>query len=426
MFPMPNATDPSRHAAVQLPVRGTKSRGCGRSGAAGRLERRAEGTTFYSRLQFGHEVCARGYVSARMRRICSCRATGRRCGTPTTSTPFSIVEHAASTRSIRRRCSKLTVGPELLGADRLPPAQADLDARQSLDVLPGVPAVLPGGQPAQPDPEHHAWRHRTRCPTRARSAASSNRYPFDATQPDVGLHGQPDQAARDRTTSRPGSSSSASAGRRGGSPRSTARSTSTSNASNPLDMNFGFANTLLGSINSTRSRPRIRSPRAASTRSSSSSRTTGALTQQVHAGSRHAVRPCRPDLRRRSARRLLRSGQVRSGEGAEALRAGLPRQRGDVLRATVRMARNPLTGRAAQQHLHRQARAGQRRLRQRHGGRRRHAAAVREQRRSTRAARRLRVGRHRRRQDLGARRFRHQLSTATATTTSCRSSSSRR
>ena len=115
--------------------------------------------------------------------------------------------------------------------------------------------------------------------------------------------------------------------------------------------------------------------------------------------------------------------EVERGEGAAALRAGVPEQRGDVL-GDGAPGEEPADRRDPEQHLHRQARAGIRRLLQRHevvdgtpyDGLGHHAGA----------ARRLRVGRQRRRQDRGPRRLRHVLRPLLRTTRSCRSSRSRR
>ena len=94
MFPLPNATDPSgtRQYNYQYEADVEKLR----ADQVLRVDWNIRpGTTFYSRVQFGHEVCGRGYVSGGAGEPVPAGRTGRRCGTPTTSTPS-----ASSTRCI--------------------------------------------------------------------------------------------------------------------------------------------------------------------------------------------------------------------------------------------------------------------------------------------------------------------------------------
>ena len=107
-----------RHAAVQQPVRGHRREAAPGSGAAGGLERRRPNTTFYSRVQFGHEVCARGYVASGCPANLFLNTNFAQMQNSYDIDTFGIVEHAVAhdqpddgARSDGR--------PELLGADRL-------------------------------------------------------------------------------------------------------------------------------------------------------------------------------------------------------------------------------------------------------------------------------------------------------------------
>ena len=120
-------------------------------------------------------------------------------------------------------------------------------------------------------------------------------------------------------------------------------------------------------------RPSVRR-RAGSTRSSSSPRTTGAPVERSRStsacGSSH-----RTDLRGGSAG--APTSIRRSDDPAKAPKLYEPVCPGNAATcsATSAAGAQPADRRDPEQHLHRQARAGQRRLHQRHGGRRGHAAA---------------------------------------------------
>ena len=114
----------------------------------------------------------------------------------------------------------------------------------------------------------------------------------------------------------------------------------------------------------------------------------------------------RPDVCGGSGRLVLRRQPVGIAGGTAPLPAGLPEQRGDLHRqrpAGAESAHRP----DPQQHLHRQAGAELRRLLRRHG---RHPGdGLRRQGTAPGAAPRLRVGRVRRRQDVGSWRLGHLL-----------------
>ena len=91
MFPMPNATDPSGTRQYNYEWEGDRREAPHRSGAARRLERRGTARRSTAACSSAMKSAA---VATRVRAPgCSCRATGRRCRTPTTST-----RSASSTR----------------------------------------------------------------------------------------------------------------------------------------------------------------------------------------------------------------------------------------------------------------------------------------------------------------------------------------
>ena len=249
------------------------------------------------------------------------------------------------TRSIQSTVLEVTAGLNYSAQSRLRAERRRSSTRSAATCCPALPSVLPAGQPAQRDSEHERSAARTRCRATRNLGGFEGRYPFDAKNPTwdftanltklKGAHNmkagifvervlRPARAILDLQR-RP--------------------TISTANASNPFDTNFGFANALARlDQHATRSRPPSRLPKGGSTRSSSSCRTTGGCRQKFTLDYGVAVRPHRPDVRRRPAGRLLRSAQVGPGEGAEALRAGLPEQRRDLLgRACGRRAtRSPV------------------------------------------------------------------------------------
>ena len=171
------------------------------------------------------------------------------------------------------------------------------------------------------------------------------------------------------------------------------------NVSNPFDTNLGFANALLGSINSY-------------TESTAKPYAEGRFNQAEvfvqdnwrvivasDARLRRALLLPRSDVCRGSGRVVLRHRTVGVGPGTPPLPARLPEQRGDLCRqraAGEESAHRP----DPQQHLHRQAGAGLRRLLRRHGHRQ--ADGLRRPVPGPGAAPRLRVERVRRRQDVGS------------------------
>ena len=183
-----------------------------------------------------------------------------------------------------------------------------------------------------------------RSPTRARSGTSKQRYPFDAQQPDLGHHGEPHETAR-IAQHQGGHLHRASPAARATPVELQRRlTTSTPNASNPFDTNFGFANALLGSINSyteSTSRP------FAEGRFNQieffgqdnwrvSSRLTLDLGMRfVHNGA---------DLRRRPERRVLRSRPQWDPAKAPKLYEPVCPGNATTCSGTARIARNPLTG----------------------------------------------------------------------------------
>ena len=204
-------------------------------------------------------------------------------------------------------------------------SQADLDAVNRSKVLPGLKQFFPEANPFNLIPNISVAGTNALPNTRA-IGNFERRYPFDAKNPtwDItanltkqrGSHNMKAGIFIERVL-RPARRQSSFNG----------DSSFNANASNPFDTNFGFANALLGSINSyteSTSRP------FAEGRFNQieffvqdnwrvSSRFTLDLGMRfVHNG---------PDVRRRPERRVLRPGPMGSGEGAETLRARLPGQR---------------------------------------------------------------------------------------------------
>ena len=238
-----------RTAPVQLPVRGHQPNVSGST----RWLRvdwnvRPGTTTFYSRLQFGHEVCARGFITAGCPAICSCRATGRRCATPTTSTP-SARRTRSCTRSTPTTVLEATVGLNYSAQKVYALSQADLDAVNRRWSLPGLNQFFPEANPFNLIPNFSVGGTNALPNTRA-IGNFEGRYPFDAQQPDLGHHREPHETAWIAQPEGGHLHRARACGRRDDQSSFNGTLNFNANASNPFDTNFGFANALLGSVNS--------------------------------------------------------------------------------------------------------------------------------------------------------------------------------
>ena len=127
-------------------------------------------TTFYSRLQFGHEVCARGYVGQPGGELF------RNGNWPQMQNSYDI-DTVGIVNTLLHTFNPSTVleadgRPELLAAaGRVPLTQRDLDAVNRDLVLPGLPQFFPEANPLNLIPNMTFARHQ-RAAEHAPSAAS--------------------------------------------------------------------------------------------------------------------------------------------------------------------------------------------------------------------------------------------------------------
>ena len=229
-------------------------------------------TTFYSRLQFGHEVCARGFVSA------GCFNLFLQGNWPQMQNSYDI-DTLSSANTFLHTFNSTTVLEATVGLNNSSQkvyalSQADLDAVNRDKVIPGLQQFFPEANPFNLIP-NFTFGGTNALPNTRRSAASSNATrSMRATRP--GTSRRASRNSADRTTSRRASSSSESCGPRDASRVSTA--TTTSRRTPPIRSTRITASRMRCSARSTRTRnrPHDPSPKDDSTRSSSSLRTTGA------------------------------------------------------------------------------------------------------------------------------------------------------
>jgi hypothetical protein len=246
LFPMPNATDPTGTRQYNYQFEGITEKL--------RLDQvlkvdwnvRPGTTTFNSRLQIGHEVCARGYVSA------GCFNLFLQGNWPQMRNSYDINTLSVANTLVHTFNSttvfETTVGVNHSSQKVYALSQADLDAVDRSKVLPGLNQFFPDANPFNLIP-NFTFAGTNALPSTRAIGNFEQRYPFDAKNPtwDVtanltkqrGSHNFKGGIFIERVM-RPARRQSNFNG----------DFSFNANASNPFDTNFGFANALLGSINS--------------------------------------------------------------------------------------------------------------------------------------------------------------------------------
>ena len=247
LFPRPNATDPTGTRQYNYQFEGINERL--------RLDQvlkvdwnvRPGTTTFSSRLQFGHEVCARGFISS------GCPANlFLQNNWPEMQNSYDI-DTIGTVNTLLHTFNPTTVLEATVGLNHSSQkvyarTQADLDAVNRAQVIPGLQQFFPEANPFNLIP-NFTFGGTNALPNTRAIGNFEQRYPFDASNPTWDIttnltkqHGSHNMKAGifiERVL-RPARRQSNFNG----------DYSFNANASNPFDTNFGFANALLGSINS--------------------------------------------------------------------------------------------------------------------------------------------------------------------------------
>jgi hypothetical protein len=245
LFPMPNAVDPTGLRQYNHQWEGTTEKL--RTDQVLRVDwnMRPGTTTFYSRLQFGHEVCARGFVSS------GCFNLFLQGNWPQMRNSYDI-DTVSTVNTLLHTFNPSTVLETAVGLNYSAQkvyavSQGDLDAVDRSRVLPGLRQFFPAANPLNVIPDFTFAGTNALANTRA-IGNFENRYPFHATNPTwnitanltklKGSHNMKAGIFIERVA-RPARRSSDFNG----------EFSFNANTSNPFDTNFGFANAILGSVN---------------------------------------------------------------------------------------------------------------------------------------------------------------------------------
>jgi hypothetical protein len=246
LFPAPNATDPTGLRQYNYQFEGITEKL--RTDQVLRVDWNVQPgrTTFYSRLQFGHEVCARGYVSS------GCFNLFLQNNWPQMQNSYDIDTVSVQNTLLHTFNSTMvletSVGVNHSAQKVYALGQSDLDAVNRVVMIPGLQQFFPEANPLGLIPNFSVGGTNALPNTRA-IGNFEGRYPFTATNPALnitanltkqkGSHNMKTGIFIERVQ-RPAQRSSNFNG----------DYSFNANASNPFDTNFGFANALLGSINS--------------------------------------------------------------------------------------------------------------------------------------------------------------------------------
>jgi hypothetical protein len=244
LFPLPNATDPTGQRQfnyqVQLPIDKP------RNDQVLRVDYNiSSATTFYSRLQFGHEVGGRGYGGL----PAGLGAGGGNWPQMNNSYDINTVStvntflHTFDPTTVL----EVTVGENWSHQLVYPVDQATLDANDRTKVLPGLTQFFPNSNPMNLIPNiSYAG---TNAQPNTRGTSFESRYPFYGRNPILDITSNLTKVVGHHNmkigvfiehNKRPAARASSFNG----------TYDFGSNVNNPFDTNFGMANLLLGSINS--------------------------------------------------------------------------------------------------------------------------------------------------------------------------------
>ncbi len=402
LFPLPNATDPSGSRQYNYTYQNELERP--RHDQVGRVDLNINrDTTFYTRVQFGNEVNSRGNNAF----LGAGTGNGGNAGWPQFNTSYEVAS-VSLVNTLLHTFNSTMVGEITVGrnwAEQLVShvTQDALDRNDRRVVLGGLPQFFPSANPQYLVPQISYGG--TNALPNTRGVGVADRYPFNASNTIwnfsaniskvAGRHNLKAGAFLEKTA-RPA-------------PRAAVFNGAFNfdgNVSNPFDTNLGFANALLGSINSY-------------TESTAKPYAEGRFNQfEMFVQDNWRVRSnLTLDFGARfyyigptfvAGQDVLVLPRARLGprHRAAALRAGLPEQRGD-LRGQRPSGAQSADRRDPEQHLHRQAGARLGQLLQRHG--RGRGDGVRRQGSAAGAAPWVRLGPLRRRQHVGPRRMGHLL-----------------
>jgi hypothetical protein len=241
MYPLPNASDPTGGRQYNYQWEGIIEKL--RTDQVLRVDwNMRPKTTFYSRLQFGKEVYARGYSGIFLFTQGNWPQMRNSYDIDTASIVNTFL-HTFNASTVLEVVAGLNYSKQSVYAL----SQAELDKVDRSTVLPGLPQFFPSANPLNLIPNITTGGANALPNTRAIGGFES-RYPFHATNPTWdysvnltklrGSHNMKAGLFAERV-SRPAQRASNFNG----------SISFDANSSNPFDTNFGFANTLLGSIN---------------------------------------------------------------------------------------------------------------------------------------------------------------------------------
>ena len=245
LFPLPNATDPSGTRQYNYTYQNLLEKP--RNDQVARVDYNIRrDTTFYSRVQFGNEVNSRGANAF----LGAGTGNGGNAGWPQFNTSYEVGS-LSMVSTLLHTFNSTMVGEVTVGrnwAEQLVShvSQADLDRNDRRVVLGGLPQFFPDANPQHLVPQISYGG--TNALPNTRGVGVADRYPFNASNIIWNYSGNLSKVAGRHNmktgiffehTARPAPRASVFNG----------NYNFDGNASNPFDTNLGFANALLGSIN---------------------------------------------------------------------------------------------------------------------------------------------------------------------------------
>lgn len=246
LFPLPNATDPSGSRQYNYTYQNVLEKP--RNDQVARVDYNINrNTTFYTRVQFGNEVNSRGANAF----LGAGTGNGGNAGWPQFKTSYEVGS-LSMVSTLLRTFNSTTVGEVTIGrnwAEQLVShvSQEELDKNDRRVVLAGLPQFFPSANPQYLVPQISFGG--TNALPNTRGVGVANRYPFNAKNIIWNYSANLSKVAGRHNlktgiffehTARPAPRAAEFNG----------NFNFNGNVSNPFDTNLGFANALLGSINS--------------------------------------------------------------------------------------------------------------------------------------------------------------------------------
>jgi hypothetical protein len=246
LFPLPNTTDPSGSRQYNYTFQNVLEKP--KNDQVARVDYNVRpGTSFYTRVQFGNEVNSRGFNAF----LGAGTGNGGNGGWPQFHTSYEIKTFSVVNTLLHTfnpsTVMELTVGVNWAQQSVHWMSQETLDANDRRLVLNGLPQFFPQANPLNLIPNMSFGG--TNAQPNTRGIGVSDRFPFNAKNiiPNYNMNLTKIAGAHNlktgifiETTSRPATRASVFNG----------TYNFDGNVNNPFDTNFGFANALLGSINS--------------------------------------------------------------------------------------------------------------------------------------------------------------------------------